>query len=134
LAVGEEMIYEVHIRNRGTKAAENVDVAGFFSNGIEPVSAQGGQSELASGQVVFRPIPAIAPGTEVVLKIKARAELAGNHVFRAEVNCSSVGAKLASEETTMFYGDSRIANRPSARSNSGGAPVQSAPNPAPLIR
>src|SRR5205823_4932444 len=30
LASGEEMTYEVHIRNRGTKEAENVDVAGFF--------------------------------------------------------------------------------------------------------
>ncbi len=117
LSVGEELTYEVHIRNRGTKAAENVEVAGFFSSGVEPVSAQGGQHEVAPGQVMFRPIAAIAPGSEVILKIKARAESAGTHVFRAEVTCQSIGAKLASEETTMFYGDGRGPVRTAARPN-----------------
>ena len=118
LAVGEEMVYEVHIRNRGTKAAENVDVAGFFSHGVEPVNAQGGAHEIAPGQVVFKPIAAIPAGGEVVLRIKARADQPGNHVFRAEVNCASVGAKLASEQTTMFYGENRGPVRTAARPNS----------------
>jgi uncharacterized repeat protein (TIGR01451 family) len=130
LAVGEEMLYEMHIRNRGTKAAENVEVAGFFSNGVEPVSAQGGQHEVAPGQVTFRPITAIAPGAEVVLKIKARADLAGTHVFRAEVNCQSMGAKLASEETTMFYGDGRSPARVAARPAPGSSGSQPGPSNA----
>jgi uncharacterized repeat protein (TIGR01451 family) len=138
LAVGEEMLYEVHIRNRGTKAAENVEVAGFFSNGVEPVSAQGGQHEVAPGQVTFRPITAIAAGAEVVLKIKARADLAGTHVFRAEVNCQSMGAKLASEETTMFYGDGHTPARVAARPASTPSGLQTAPGdssgtPAPAV-
>ena len=115
LAVGDEMTYEIHIRNRGTKAAENVDVATFFSNGVEPVSAQGNQHDISPGQVVFRPIASIPAGTEMVLKVKARADQPGNHVFRAEVNCVAVGAKLASEETTLFYGDGRTATRAAAR-------------------
>jgi len=131
LAVGEEMVYEVHIRNRGTKAAENVDVAGFFSHGVEPVNAQGGAHELAPGQVVFKPITAIPAGGEVVLRIKARADQPGNHVFRAEVNCASVGAKLASEQTTMFYGDRgpvRTAARPNSAPGQFTAPDGSAPS------
>jgi uncharacterized repeat protein (TIGR01451 family) len=132
LAVGDEMVYEVHIRNRGTKAAENVDVATFFSNGIEPVSAQGGQHDISPGQVVFRPIASIPPGTEAVLKVKARADLPGNHVFRAEVNCASVGAKLASEETTLFYGDGRQATRTATRP-AVLAPGQGGGNTAPPI-
>src|SRR5262249_4267172 len=35
IAVGEEAVYEVLIRNRGTKAAEGVDLAVFFSEGLE---------------------------------------------------------------------------------------------------
>jgi uncharacterized repeat protein (TIGR01451 family) len=131
LAVGEEMVYEVHIRNRGTKAAENVDVAGFFSHGVEPVNAQGGAHDLAPGQVVFKPIAAIPAGGEVVLRIKARADQPGNHVFRAEVNCASVGAKLASEQTTMFYGDRgpvRTAARPNSAPGQFTAPDGSAPS------
>ncbi|HZZ26402.1 MAG TPA: hypothetical protein VFE46_00240 [Pirellulales bacterium] len=135
LAVGEEMVYEVHIRNRGSKAAENVDVAGFFSSGIEPIKAQGGQHELSSGQVVFQPIASISAGSEVVLKITARADQPGNHVFRAEVNCPSMGAKLASEETTLFYGDGqtpteRVAARPTAPAGSNTIPPAGTPTPA----
>ena len=128
LAVGEEMVYEVHIRNRGTKAAENIDVAAFFSRGLEPVAALGGEHEIAPGQVVFKPIESIPPATEVVLKIKARADQAGHRIFRAEVNCPSVGAKLASEETTLFYGDGREGTRTAARTNANGTGAgQSAP-------
>lgn len=118
VAVGDDVTYEVRIRNRGTKAAENVNVAGFFSGGIEPLSAQGSEHQLAPGQVSFKPIPSIAPGAEVSLKITARAEQAGNHVFRAEVLCPAIGIKLAAEEGTLFYGDSRaksarVATKPS---------------------
>ena len=117
IPVGDEITYEVHLRNRGTKSAENVDVAGYFSQGIEPIAAQGSTYRLSPGQVVFHPIASIAPGTEVVLRIKARAETAGNHVFRAEVVCSKAGTKLATEETTLFFGDNdrgpvRTAARP----------------------
>jgi uncharacterized repeat protein (TIGR01451 family) len=136
LAVGEEMIYEVHIHNRGTKAAENVDVAGFFSNGIEPLNAQGAPSQIAPGQIVFKPIAAIAAGSEVVLRIKARADQAGNHVFRTEVNCPSVGAKLASEETTLFYGDGRTSeDRVASRSENSmaGQVIPASDSSAPAV-
>jgi uncharacterized repeat protein (TIGR01451 family) len=132
LAVGDEMVYEVHIRNRVSKAAENVDVATFFSNGIEPVSAQGAQHDINPGQVVFRPIASIPPASETVLKVKARADQPGNHIFRVEVNCASVGAKLASEETTLFYGDGRPALRTAARP-SVPVPGQSGGNVGPPI-
>lgn len=117
IPVGDEVVYEIHLRNRGTKAAENVDVAGYFSQGIEPVAAQGSTYQLSPGQVVFHPIASIAPGTEVLLRIKARAEKAGTHVFRAEVVCSKAGTKLATEETTLFFGENdhspvRTAARP----------------------
>ncbi len=140
VAVGEDMLYEVRIRNRGTKAAENVAVAGFFSGGIEPMTVQGAQHEISPGQVIFKPIASIAPGAEVALKIKARAEQAGNHIFRAEVTCAAVGMKLAAEETTLFYGEmggrsARIATKPSAAAP---APLQPAPessdNPEKIVR
>ena len=40
--VGAEMVYEIHVRNRGTKTAETIDVVAYFSNGIEPVGCEGG--------------------------------------------------------------------------------------------
>jgi uncharacterized repeat protein (TIGR01451 family) len=101
--VGEETAYELRIRNRGSKIAEGVAVVAYFSQGIEPTSAAGAAYRITPGQVTFEPIPSLPAGDEVTLKIHARAETAGNHVFRAEVRCAPLGTRLASEQTTYFY-------------------------------
>ena len=103
--VGEEAIYEIRVRNRGTKDAEGVEVIGYFSRGIEPIGAEGGANRIGPGQVVFTPIPTLAPGAETVLKIRARAEAPGNHIFRAEMHCKALGSRLVSEEATLYYQD-----------------------------
>jgi uncharacterized repeat protein (TIGR01451 family) len=101
--VGEEAVYEIHLQNRGTKSAENVEIVAYFSNGVEPLSAEGGRHRLGPGQVMFDPIPTVAAGQNLVLKIRARADQPGNLVFRAEVYCKPLGTRLVSEETTLFY-------------------------------
>jgi uncharacterized repeat protein (TIGR01451 family) len=105
VAVGEEAVYEIRVRNRGTKDAEGVEVIGYFSRGIEPISAEGGAARIAPGEVVFSPIPSLAAGAEVVLKITARAEAPGNHIFRAEMHCKALGSRLVSEDATLYYQD-----------------------------
>jgi uncharacterized repeat protein (TIGR01451 family) len=101
--VGKETTYELRVRNRGTNAAQAVKVVAYFSYGIEPISAEGAPNRVEPGQVVFNPISELPAGGEVVLKARARAQTAGNHIFRAEVHCESIGARLVSEETTHFY-------------------------------
>ena len=103
--VGEEAVYEVRIRNRGTRDAEGIEVIGYFSRGIEPVSAEGLANRLGAGQVVFTPIPTLAAGAELILKIHARAETPGNHVFRAEMHCKVLGSRLVAEDATLYYQD-----------------------------
>ena len=103
--VGTDMVYEVHIRNRGSKSAETIDAIAYFSNGIEPVSVEGGPHELKPGMVVLRTIPTLEAGREVVYKIKARADAPGNHRFRAEVTCKPLDTKLTEEEATLFYSE-----------------------------
>jgi uncharacterized repeat protein (TIGR01451 family) len=114
VAVGDEAVYEVRILNRGTKAAQGVDLAVFFSEGLEPTAADGGTHEIGEGQVIFQALPSLGPGETAVYHVRAQAAQAGNHVFRAEVLCESLSTKLAAEEATHFYGDQRverIANR-----------------------
>ena len=106
--VEEETTYEVLITNRGTKAAEMVDVVVFFSEGIEPISVSGGGAKVDTGQVIFHPIELIAPGEEVVYKIAARANRSGTHVFRTEVACEVADVRLVAEESTRFYGSSAV--------------------------
>jgi uncharacterized repeat protein (TIGR01451 family) len=103
--VGEEATYEVRLRNRGTKAAENVEVFAYLSNGIEPTAAEGGPNQLKPGEVAFAPITSLPAGAEAILKVHARAEVGGNHVFRAETHCKALGARLVSEVTNLYYAD-----------------------------
>jgi uncharacterized repeat protein (TIGR01451 family) len=134
--VGAEATYELHLRNRGTKAAENVEVLAYFSSGVEPLSAEGQRNRLAPGQVVFDAIPAVAPATEIVFKIRAKAAAAGNHVFRAEVRCKATGTRLVREEVTHYYQDGptmQASNPPVAEPVPTPEPgPTSAAEPAPL--
>ena len=105
ISLDTEMEYEVHIVNRGTKAATNVNVVGYFSEGIEPVAVRGWKADVEVGQVMMQTIPRISPGQEMVIKVIAKAHRDGNHVFRAELDSRDPQTKLAVEEWTVFHGD-----------------------------
>ncbi len=111
-AVGEEVVFEIRVTNRGTKAAQSVNVLGQFSNGVEPIRAEGGAAELVPGQVIFRDLPRVEAGETVTLKIIARADKAGNHRFRAVLKCQDPDTQLIAEDMTRFFGeDLNSANR-----------------------
>ena len=114
--VGQEASYELRIYNRGTKNATDVQVVAYLSRGIEPLKGDGGPHRITAGQIVFSPIPSVAAGKEVVLRIHARSEVAGNHVFRAEVHCKPLGTRLVSEESTYFYVDQSASSAPTTSS------------------
>jgi uncharacterized repeat protein (TIGR01451 family) len=121
--VGSEAIYELRLHNRGTKAAENVEVLAYFSTGVEPVTAEGQGHRIGPGQVVFDPIPAVAPAAELVFRIKAKADVPGNHVFRAEVHCKTTGTRLVQEEVTHFYQDGPTLQQAANASSAAPAPM-----------
>jgi len=121
--VGEEAVYEVRVRNRGTKEAQNIEVFAYFSRGIEPTAAEGAPNRLAAGQVVFQPIASLAPGEEAVLKVRAKAEVAGNHVFRAEARCKLLNARLVSEATNLYYTDAPAATNTEKDSSATNTPA-----------
>ncbi len=119
--VGEEVIYEVVVRNRGTKSATHVELQVLFSDGVTPVAVRGVEHTIRGAEVVMGPIPTLDAGDEVVIKITAKASVGGNHTIRVELQCKSLETRLAEQETTRFYGNDRIrkADRPaSSRSTS----------------
>jgi uncharacterized repeat protein (TIGR01451 family) len=125
--VGRETTYEILIHNRGTKRAEEIDVVTFFSEGIEPVRAEGAEYDVGRGQVVFHTIEGLGPGRTLVLRIMAKGTRPGNLVCRTEVLCPSVDIRLASEEMTRFYGPASTAETSPAR------PLQDAPGAAAAV-
>ncbi len=103
-AVGSKALYEIVVENRGSKAAQDVKVVAQFSEGIEPIRAQGSVAEIVPGQVLFQPIPRIDAGEQVKLTIIAVAEKAGNHRFRVETTTTEPETRLVAEESTHFFG------------------------------
>jgi Domain of unknown function DUF11 len=110
--VGDEATYEIHIKNRGSRMAKGIEVVAYFSQGVEPIGAEGTKFNRGVGQVVFDPIQSLASGQEKVLKVMAKASKAGNHMFRAELYCRTLDTKLVGEETTRYYQIGTIATGP----------------------
>jgi len=105
IPVGEKVAYEVMIRNRGAKAAQNVTVTTQFADGIEPLTTEGAQSSIAGGLVSFQPIARIEPNEEVKLLIYARGVKSGNHIFRTELSSQEPEGRQVAEDTSRYFGD-----------------------------
>ncbi len=98
--IGSDVTYEIIVRNRGSKEATDVHALAQFSHGIEPSKIEGQSGEMLTGQVVFDPIPRIAAGQEVRLRVVAKADRAGHHRFRTEIR--SGDTVLVAEEATHY--------------------------------
>ena len=69
------------------------------------MSVEGAQYVVRDGRVSFRPIKNMQAGSEVRLRITAKASQPGTHIFRAEVVCQELDIKLSTEEATRFFKD-----------------------------
>lgn len=120
VAVGDSVEFEIHVKNRGNKAAENVEVVAFFSEGVEPIGAAGEGHELGVGQVAFAPLAAVAGGHEEVLRLTARGQAPGNHMIRVQVRCQQLNTLLTQEESTLFYqADQEVSDAAAAQPAAG---------------
>jgi hypothetical protein len=100
--VGQPVVYQIKISNRGKKVAEDVFVIAQFSDGIEPTRIEGHAGKLVPGQALFDNIPKIEPGEELVLTVTAQASKPGSHRFRAAVRCQGSEDDLLKEESTRY--------------------------------
>ena len=67
LPTGQDIPYQIRVKNRGTKVARSIQLVMQFSDGIEPVSANGHQHQMVPGQVRFSVIDHLDPGQELLL-------------------------------------------------------------------
>jgi|GEM_PF-5494201 len=124
--VGQEVVYSINVANRGTKPAEDVEVCAAFASGLEPFAVEGANGTMNDGQVVFDKIPSVSAGQTITLKIKVKAEKAGKHRMRAEVNCPGVNAHLLFEQATYCY------QKHKNRVGKEGAETNPSANPSPV--
>ena len=100
LSKGDEITWEVHIRNTGSREASNVGMSCELPSGIKLVDAEGPSEHIAeNGVMVFRSLPAIAPDEEIVYSIRATCLREGNHRLRLRVASESISEPLIGEES-----------------------------------
>jgi hypothetical protein len=109
--VGQPVVYEIVITNRGKKAASEVEVVAQFSEGVEPIRLEGGAGRIVPGQAIFNPVATIKPNEKLVLKVVAEASKSGVHRFRTEVKCVGSDADLLEEESTRFLATNNKSDR-----------------------
>ena len=100
LRVGEEISWEVQVRNTGTREATNVGVSCELPTGFEFIDAEGPTKHIAEhGVLIFRSIPAIDAETDVRFVIHGRCTREGNQRLRLRVASDSVTEALIGEES-----------------------------------
>lgn len=124
IAVGQPIVYEIHVKNRGMKSAEGVDVVAFFSEGIEPEKAEGHPHQKQPGMVVFETLASVGATQEKVLKVTARATMPGNHRLRVELHSTNPQTDMSQEDSTFFYADDSLTTTSSGNS---AAPIATTP-------
>ncbi len=98
---GDEMTWEVTIRNTGSRAAENVGISCELPAGIQVVDAEGPSEHIAeNGIMIFRSLPSIEAGDEVVYTITTKATREGNQRLRIRAASESITDPLIGEEST----------------------------------
>lgn len=96
---GDELTWSVKIRNSGSRVATGVGMSCELPNGIELIDATGPSDHIAeNGVMVFRSIPVIEPGEEVVYEITGHCLREGNHRLRLRVASESISEPLIGEE------------------------------------
>ena len=100
LRVGEEIRWEVQIRNTGTRAASGVGVSCELPAGFEFIEAEGPTKYIAeNGVLIFRSIPSIDAAADARLVIRGRCTREGNQSLRLRVASESVTEVLIGEES-----------------------------------
>ena len=105
LTIGDEVEWNVVIRNTGSRDAANVGMSCELPSGLGLIDATGPSEHIAeNGVMVFRSLPTIEAGRDAVFTIKARCTREGSHRLRLRVASESITEPLIGEESTLVVG------------------------------
>ncbi|MCL2622910.1 MAG: DUF11 domain-containing protein [Planctomycetaceae bacterium] len=105
IKVGTVTEYVVTITNRGSKAAENIDAAVYFSDMIEPIGVDGGRAKIDVERrtVELDRIPVLSARDKLTYRIKGRGLDSGNHRVKAMLVSQSTEIMRDIQVVSRFY-------------------------------
>jgi uncharacterized repeat protein (TIGR01451 family) len=101
--VGQEVIYEITVKNQGRAADQNVEVTVNLPDELTFASVDGPTDAQSEGQTVsFQPIDQLDPGQTAKWTLRATAEDGGEVQTKLELNSQSLDEAVQSEEPTRL--------------------------------
>lgn len=133
--VGTETAYELHVTNTGTKTETNVEVTCTLPDQFEFKNAKCSTTlryRVEGRQLIFEPLPRLAPKADVIYRIQVRGTAAADVRFRARIKADGLRDPILREESTRIYSDDSVVRPVSASPAPNLAPqIAPLPNPAP---
>jgi uncharacterized repeat protein (TIGR01451 family) len=108
LEVGAETSYEIRVTNTGTKTETNLQLTCTIPDKMEFRGAKGAagcQFKQEGKQVIFEPLPRLAPRADAIYRVKVRGLAAGDLRFQAHMKADGLTVPVLKEESTKVYGD-----------------------------
>ena len=106
IEVGGETVYEIRVRNQGSKAANGVRFEALVPEGMRPVKAQGPTTyEIQGNRVVFGEIKQLLPKEESKFEIQVQGTAIGDQRFRVAMTSDEITKPVIKEESTKVYSD-----------------------------
>jgi uncharacterized repeat protein (TIGR01451 family) len=97
-AAGAEATWAVHVLNQGSAAAVSIRLTAWLPEGLQPLAGDGpAAGRVVQQQVLFEPLPQLAPRQEAVYRLRARVRGPGDGRIRVEVASPSLPAPILEE-------------------------------------
>jgi uncharacterized repeat protein (TIGR01451 family) len=101
LEVNGQTAYEIRVVNNGSKAATNVQVAVLMPPGLQPGGGKGPTTARSQGnQVLFDPLPRLAPRADTTFVVYAKATTPGDHRVQFHIGADELQKPVMKEEST----------------------------------
>jgi uncharacterized repeat protein (TIGR01451 family) len=104
--INGDVVYEVRITNTGSVTETDVKIACTLPDKTVYKTATGPTAVHAEGkEIVFDPLPRLAPKADAVYKVTVKSTAAGMIHFKARATSAAVSDPILKEESTRIYAD-----------------------------
>jgi hypothetical protein len=106
--VGAETSYEIRVTNTGSKTETNLQLSCTVPDRMEfrgAKCAAGAKFHVDGKNIIFDPLPKLAPRADVIYRVKVRGLAAGDLRFQARMKADGLTVPVLKEESTKVYGD-----------------------------
>ncbi len=104
IEIGGTTIYEIRVRNSGSRDDTNVRVMMQLPPGMQ-IAEQGDFVQQGQGVIAFSPRALLKANDEMTYKLKATGASAGRHLVKAMVVSDQSSVNVTKEESIMVYAD-----------------------------